>query len=387
MFLIEWIARILLGLIGLFWIGVAYKTAVGRQKSEFIISPDDNLAPMEDLEVSIVIPARNEQDNIGQCVNSALEQQDLGKLQVVVLDDASTDKTPEILNSFNSPSLKIIQGGDEPLDGWFGKPWALMRAQKHANNKWLLFVDADVKLHPKAASRAVSYATAKKLDMLSGFGRLEAKTFWEKTLQPAIGGLIVSGNSLPEVNSPDSKKVIANGQFILISREAYDKLGGHAAVKDNVLDDVGMAKAAKNAGLKYHCVFMRTLFECRMYGSLGEIWRGWRKNLFAGLHYSWGVTIGVVSFLFVEMLLPWFILFLGIIGILDTEWLIWGIVLVVISQLVRFYLDIVFKQPVLYGLTQPLAMALLSLLFLDSAWSTTTGKVSWKGRKVNVTKK
>ncbi len=385
MVLLAWSLRSLLGLIALTWLGLALKTFVGRRRQRFHVHLDDPPAPDGSPGVSVVIPARDEQDNIGPCLRAVLAQ-DHSPLQVVVLDDASTDGTAQALQAFSDdPRVCIVMGSGEPSPDWFGKPWAVQRAQAHATQPWLLFLDADVRLDPRAISRALGYALRNELKMLSGFGRLVTAGFWEKVLQPVVGGIIVAGNNPDEVNDPERKdKAMANGQFILIQREAYDSIGQHGAVARDVLDDVGLARAAKRADVPYHCVFMRSLFSCRMYSGLGEIWRGWRKNLFAGMHYSWPVVTTVVSYLAVTNLLPWLVLLLSLTGVLGREWLIWSLGLVLLMQAVRLYLDLVFHHPPLYGPTLPLGMSMLLLLMLDSAWSSRSGRVAWKGRAVDV---
>ena len=259
------------------------------------------------------------------------------------------------------------------------------RAQRHATQPWLLFIDADVRLHPHAVSRTLAYAVRNELGMISGFGTLITESFWERVLMPVVGGLIVAGNDTAEVNDPTkADKAMANGQFILFERGAYERIGGHGAVRNDVLDDVGLARAVKAAGVPFHMTFMRPLFACRMYTGLGEIWRGWRKNLFAGMHYRWGVVAAVLVYLFISNLLPWVLLPFAAAGLLGAEWLAWSVGLILLMQVVRFYLDRVFSHPVAYGLTQVLGVAMVMLLVLDSAWSSTRGRVAWKGRSVDV---
>ncbi len=377
--------RVLLGFVALNWLGLLLKAARGRRGDRFRISPEDEPLPSPAPAVTVVIPARNEEANIGPCLEAVLAQ-DHEALQVVVFDDGSTDGTAAAVERhLGDERLRLVRGEGEPPADWFGKPWALQRAQRHARTPWLLFLDADVRLHPRAVSRALAYAVRHELKMLSGYGQLVTETFWERVLQPVVGGIIIVGNDLDEVNDPEREdKAMANGQFILFERQAYDSIGQHGAVQRNVLDDVGLATAAKMARLAYHCVFMRTLFSCRMYGSFSEIWRGWRKNLFAGMHYSWSVILVVTSYLALANLLPWLLLVLAALGIVGVEWLFWGAGLILLIQAVRFYLDRLFGQSPLYGPTQLLGVSLLILLMLDSAWSSRRGKVSWKGRQVDV---
>lgn len=383
--LLTWLLRGALALVVLNWVGLALRTWKGRRERRFHLYPDDEPLPAPAPGVSVVIPARDEVGNIGPCLDAVLAQ-DHASLEVVVLDDGSNDGTTRVLEGYvDDPRVTVVQGSGEPPEGWFGKPWAVERAQRHATMPWLLFIDADVRLHPHAVSRSLAYAVRHQLGMLSGFGTLVTGSFWERVLQPVVGGLIVAGNDTSEVNDPErTDKAMANGQFILFERGAYEGIGGHGAIRNDVLDDVGLARVAKAAGVAYHMTFMRPLFACRMYSGLGEIWRGWRKNLFAGMHYSWGVVFAVLTYLFISNLLPWVLLPFAATGLIGPEWLGWSLGLILLMQAVRYYLDRVFTHPPAYGPTQVLGVAMVMLLILDSAWSSSRGRVAWKGRSVDV---
>ncbi len=387
------LGRLMLSLVGLAWLLALLATWRGKRNPLFRISaetpppeappPHHRNQPGAAPGVSVIIPARDEEANIGPCLDSVLSQ-DHPELEVIVLDDASSDATADIVGSrLEDPRLRLIRGQGEPPKDWLGKAWALQRAQGQASRPWLLFLDADVTLHPLALSRAMDYAISHELDLLSGLGRLEARGFWENLLQPVVGGLILAGNDLSQVNDPDRpEKAMANGQFLLFRREAYDRIGGHQAVKNNVLDDVGLAKTVKKEGLRFHLVFMRDLFSCRMYRGLAEIWQGWRKNLFAGMNHSWLSVALVCTGLFAMGLLPLILLILGLTGVVAVEWAAWGGALLLLSLAARFYMDRVFQQPAIMGLLQPLAFLLLIMLILDSALAASTGRARWKGRSV-----
>lgn len=376
-----WILRTVFGLVALGWVLAIVRIVRQWHRPRWVLRPSDPAAE-SGVSVSVVIPARNERDNIGACLDTVAAQ-DHPTLQIVVLDDGSTDGTTAIVNEFaeRESRLTVLNGGEGIADGWFGKPWALQRAQKHATGEWLIFVDADVRLHPHAVSRVVHAAKDAGVDMVTGLGALGAETFWEKVLQPAVGGLILAGNDLDEVNDPTkTDKNLANGQFIAISREAYDAIGGHEAVRQDILDDIGMARALVGAGRTYRCLRMRELFYCRMYTGFADIWEGWSKNLFAGMRYSWGNAIAALVFTFLFSVSGPVVLAGALMLELELEWVWWGIVLTVLMQGARGLMDGLYKQPIAYGLTHAPANVLVMAMIVNSALQTSRGNVSWKGR-------
>jgi glycosyltransferase involved in cell wall biosynthesis len=312
-------------------------------------------------------------------------------VRLVVIDDGSTDGTTEILSARSDDSrLTVLQGGGGALpEGWLGKAWACERAGRSLLEQvpppdWLLFVDADVRLHPHAVSGAVGHAQRNELDMLSGLGNLVMVSFWEKVLQPVVAGLIMAGNDLEKVNDPEERddRPLANGQFILVRREAYEAVGGHGAVRSDVLDDVGMASAITGAGLAYQLVFMRSLFDCRMYESLGELWEGWTKNMYAGVR-GWRNLLIVCGFVLWVSLMPFLLLGLGLVTG-SLEWTLWGGGLVALIQSVRLWLDIQVGQDVRYGPTQVIGVAMTLVLLVHSGLRASRGTAMWKGRVVPV---
>jgi chlorobactene glucosyltransferase len=376
------VARGFLGLAALGWLSSLVKIELRKRDRKWALGPED-LALESGHTVSVLVPARNEVHNIQACVRSILAQEGC-EIQAIVLDDGSTDGTSECLEGLRTEDarLQVVAGKEALPEGWFGKAWALMRAQKAATQEWLVFVDADVKLHPKAIQSVVAYARANDLDMVSGIGRLEMLSFWERVMQPAVAGLILAGNDLDAVNNPEKTgKVLANGQFIAIRRSTYDAVGGHESVRQNVLDDVGLAEVVTEAGFAYQFLVLRELFSCRMYTSFSEIWAGWSKNLFAGLKRSWVALVLVLFFLFNQVLAGPLLLGLGAAGVLGPEWLWWGGTLCVLMQIVRFQMDRVWGLSPVYGLTHAPANLILMALLVNSAFSNRKG-VAWKGRLV-----
>ncbi len=373
--------RLLLGGIALFWVTAGLKAWRGRREAKWRLGPDGPVAASLPRLVA-VIPARNEAATIAGCV-AALKASDHPDLHVRVFDDGSTDGTPELAAAAGA---EVVRGGDAPLPaGWKGKPWALQRATRDLREEWIVFVDADVRVHPAALSRVHTRAIADGVAFLSGFGKLEMGSFWEKVIQPSVGGLIIAGNDLDAVNDPDKPdKIIANGQLILVRRDAYESVGGHGAVKDDIIDDVGLAKAFVAGGHAIRILFLRELFSCRMYTNLRELWQGWTKNLYAGMGYRRSRVVFLVGFLLVEMLLPYALVPWGL-ATGSTELVAWGVGLVALIHAVRLYMDRVFGQDVAYGLLQPLGAAMLIGLVVNSSRQSRAGRVVWKGRTYAVT--
>ncbi len=378
---IGWLVMGILLLDAAVWLLILLVVAlVSTKRGEFRLGPDD--AAFEgDARVDVLIPARDEAHNIERAVRSVLAQSH-PDLRCIVLDDGSTDGTADLVAAIDDPRVELVDGGGGPLpEGWMGKPWACQRLGERSDAPWLLFIDADVELMPQAVSRALQYCTEHELDALSGFGDLEMSSLAERVIQPAVTGLLLAGNPFHDVNNPDKPdKALANGQFMLFRRQGYDAVDGHRAVAGNVLDDVGMALALKGAGVPYHMVFMRRLFTCRMYTGGMDMWRGWRKNLFPGMRWSWLNLSMVLAGHFAFTLLPYLTLMVGIVSG-DSAWTLLGGSVVLAIQAVRLRFDLLFKSNLLLGqATHAVAQFLLVALLLDSAVSTSLGTATWKGR-------
>lgn len=383
------IAWSLMSLVPLFWALSLAKATRTRAASPFRVGPGD---PPGAGSVAALIPARDEAAHIVACVRAARAALGPGPA-IFALDDGSTDGTGALLaqEQRGDPNLHVIVGGGEPLPaGWLGKPWACQRLAAAARAQdptleWLLFIDADVRLAPGSVGAVVGYAERNTLDLLSGFGQLELRSFWEKVLQPAVAGLILGAHDFAKTNAPakPDAELIANGQLMLARAAAYFGAGGHQLVANNVLDDVGMAQAFVARGLRYHIAYMTTVFSCRMYTSMGEIWAGWNKNLFAGFGRSWAKVIIVVMAIFAVVLAPWGAVLLGAVGLAPLGLGLWGLLTVALQLGLRVYLDGVFEQDRRYSITMPLGWALLSLLLLSSAVSTSLGRTRWKGRALS----
>lgn len=235
--------------------------------------------------LSILIPARNEEANIQDCIAPLLVE-GLKNIEIIVLDDNSTDNTFQILEqltaeakSKNSATLKIIKGKPLP-DKWRGKNWACHQLSQVATSDYLLFIDADVRLNLNAVSRAIHYLLTNGLGLLSIFPQQITKTWGEKLSVSYLGWLLVSFLPLVVSNRLSlSSLSAANGQFMLFTREAYVKIGGHEAVAEEVIEDIVLARRAKSAGIKSRILIGDKDISCRMYQNLQQSALGLAKNI------------------------------------------------------------------------------------------------------------
>src|SRR5437899_1441548 len=226
-------------------------------------------------EVSVIVPARNEEACLRACLES-LVGQDGVDFETIVVDDSSTDRTREIALSF--PSVKTIDPGPLP-EGWTGKNNALAAGARQAAGKWLLFTDADTIHRPGSLARGLEEAKRHGAALLSYSPDQEVRGFWEKAVMPVIFAELASTYQPSEVSDPASPAAAANGQYLLISREAYDAVGGHAAVANTLLEDVALARAVKASGRKIFFRYGADAVRTRMYRSFAQLREGWTKNL------------------------------------------------------------------------------------------------------------
>lgn len=225
--------------------------------------------------VQIIIPARNEEDCLGRCLASLVSQQGID-FSITVVDDGSTDRTRDIAQSF--PGVRVLSA-TEPLPGVSGKCNALIAGVQGATAPWLLFTDADTFHHPGSLAAAVAEATQRGVALLSYSPEQEVVSLAERALMPLVFAELVRTYSPERINDPALSDAAANGQFLLVRRSAYEALGGHAAVQDKILEDVGLAQIFKASGNKIWFRHGAGLIRTRMYRSFSSMCEGWTKNL------------------------------------------------------------------------------------------------------------
>jgi glycosyltransferase involved in cell wall biosynthesis/cbb3-type cytochrome oxidase subunit 3 len=229
--------------------------------------------------VSAIVPARNEQASIGACVESLATQREIG--EILVVDDQSTDNTAEVVRqeTLKWPQVRLLQSQGLPA-GWVGKNYAVWLGAQDAKSKWLLFTDADAVHSENAAATALTIAAKNDAVMVSFSPEQVMETWYEKSLIPYIYCRLARKYSFDDVNEPGSEAAAANGQFVMIQRDAYEAVGGHASVASEVLEDVALAKRVKQAGYRIWFTGGKGIVGVRMYRSFGAMWEGWAKNLY-----------------------------------------------------------------------------------------------------------
>ncbi len=270
----------------------------------------DSNAPL----VSILVPARNEAANIRRCVRSLLNQ-DYRHFELLVLDDGSTDATASILQTLqkedNTGRLQLLTG-DPLAEGWLGKNWACHQLSQQAKGEFLLFTDADTVHGLRAVTSAIAALQQEQADLLSVFPRQETQTLAERLVVPLVIMYVVG--LLPTwlvKSNPDPRFSAANGQFMCFRQTMYEQCGGHAAVSNQVLEDIKLGQRVKAIGGKQILPDGTDSVSCRMYRRQNEVWQGFSKNFYAFFDYNpkwFGLFLGLNVLAYVG---PYFWLLLG----------------------------------------------------------------------------
>ena len=247
------------------------------------------VSPQNPVRLSAIVPARNEEPVIAACVESLAGQAEI--TEILVVNDQSTDKTADIVREMMQriPKLRLLETQELPK-GWVGKNNAVWLGAREAKGEWLLFTDADAVHNSDSAARALAIADEENAALVSFSPEQVMKTWYEKSLIPYVYCRLGSKFSFPDVNNPQKPVAAANGQFLMIQRDAYGAVGGHASVAGEVLEDVALAKRVKSAGYRIWFASGKGIVRVRMYRSFGAMWEGWRKNLYPLMGGSEGVV-------------------------------------------------------------------------------------------------
>ncbi len=329
-----------------------------------------------------VVPARDEEANIGDCVRSLLASR-LPSLRVRVVDDSSRDRTAEVARAAaaGDPRFELVSAPPLP-DGWLGKPHAL-HVGAVGEQPWILFLDADVRVAPEALPRALAAAVRREADLFTMMPRVEARGFWELVVQPLVAQLIDAWVPVRDINDRRRpKRAAALGPFMLFRRDAYQAIGGHAAVKAEVVEDLRLAERVKQSGRRLVYARGVTLASVRMYDSLRAILRGWGKNFHVMLAGApWVAPFAAAGILLLyagPFALPVAAAALGARAA-------WAVGLAALAAAVAARIDLARRWGVTArGLAlMPLGALVVAWIMLASVARAATGRaVQWKGRAV-----
>ena len=338
--------------------------------------------------VSVIVPARNEAGNIEACVTSLLESS-YPAFEVIVVDDGSDDGTgprARALDPGAARRLQVIDGAPLPT-GWLGKPWACWQGFEAAAGDLLLFTDADTRHGVELLARAVAGLEEEQADLLTLVGRQLMETFWERLVQPQIFFIMFFRFPRFEQTAKNSRwrDAVANGQYLLFRRAAYARIGGHAAVKDQVVEDLALAQNVKRAGLRLRIRGAESALATRMYRSLRELVEGWSKNIVTGGLQSvpaWtrplvppaSLALGVALWL-----APPAALVAALVGAGGEGLLVWSGTVYALSALLWSLFTRQMRASAFHGLLYPLGAAIGAYIFLRS-WMGGR-RISWKGRR------
>lgn len=344
----------------------------------------DTPAPIEGGPlVSLLVPARNEARSIAQCVES-LAHQDYPQCEILVLDDQSEDETAAIVARLAEryPNIRLLRGQPLPPN-WHGKAYACAQLARVAQGEWLLFVDADTTLAPQCVSTALQQAQEQHADLLTMMPTIETKTFGEALLLPIIP--LTFGAFLPlglVTNHPSPLFAGALGTFLLFRRDTYLRMGGHAAVRTDIVEDIGLSRVVKQHGGRVVWIDGTALMRVRMYHGFREAAHGIAKSAYAAIGYSLIVLLLAAPVCVALFGGPYIFLAAGFISHTATGSMLWlPLIQITFLWIVSLLLMRRFHLPTALVLLQAGTILAIAITTIYSAAQTTFGKgVVWKGR-------
>jgi chlorobactene glucosyltransferase len=347
--------------------------------------------PAPDVALSVIVPARNEAANIARCVAS-LCASSYPALEIIVVDDHSTDDTHRLAREAGAGNSRVsVVTAPELESGWLGKQWACAHGASLARGDVLCFTDADTVHAPDLHVRSVRALLDRGADLLSVAGTQALGTFWERLVQPQVFALLFARYGGTEIVSRATRPedVIANGQYMLFTRSSYDALGGHASVRRKVAEDLALAIRAKRQGMQVHVIQGLDQLSTRMYASLGDLVRGWMKNVYAG-----GIETlpsgRIWRLLYPAMLLTPILLWLAPPAVLGL-WMgnfvsdgagMWAVATCAILLVWWLIVYGAMTRRPWYAFAAPIGHLLLGYIFLRAIARGT--RVEWKGREYDV---
>jgi glycosyltransferase involved in cell wall biosynthesis len=313
--------------------------------------------------VDVLIPMRNEEENVEGCLKSVMNSELLESSRVLVLDDGSSDSTTQLIDQFKVEKLT----GTEPPAGWLGKIWACHNLAQNGSGKYLVFMDADVRLHPYAIASAITKMNQFGWDFISPYPRQIAGSFLEKLIQPLLQWSWLASVPLRIAEKfPNRSMTIANGQFFIVKRRAYEKSGGHAVIPGEVLDDLELARLLISHGFKGGVADGSAVASCRMYKNNSQLIDGYTKSLWKAFGGQLG-TILAIFLLFFTGISP----YLGVGA--PASFIFLSRVLAATKT----------RSNPVYALLHPISILVLLYLIVLSSIRKSRGTLTWRGRELS----
>jgi glycosyltransferase involved in cell wall biosynthesis len=296
---------VLFGFIAFLWIIQAVRAGFGMARLPWL----SDASPIESQDapfISIIFAARDEAEKLPAAIETLLAQ-DYPRFEVVAVNDRSSDRTPAILRNLEGSSRNLIVTDIATLPpGWLGKPHALVAGFQKSRGDWLVFTDADVHFAPDVLRRAVALALERGWDHLTLLTAVEMRGFWETVAISYFGLGFVFGNEPWLVSNPRSARYVGVGAFQLVRRAAYEKSGGHARLRMDVIEDMKLGKLMKMAGIRSGLAVAQDLVRVRWHSGVQNVIRGVTKNMFAAVHYNPFFAAGAMALSLTMSLLPFF---------------------------------------------------------------------------------
>ena len=332
------------------------------------------------VQLSVCIPARNEEQSIERCVRAALAS---GAHEIVVFDDGSSDATAERVKNLQHYDARVhlVRGDGRLPAGWVGKPHACARLAEAASGDVLVFVDADVVLAAGALVGLQAAAERAQAGLITAVPRQEMASFFERLVLPFLHVTYLSWLFLPLVTiSRDPRFAAANGQIVWITRDALEEIGGFAAVRADIVDDMALVRAAKRAGVRTAFVDGFCLARCRMYRCAGDVVRGFSKNLHEGVGSTRAVVLVVILYIWSFVLPPTLLIGAPLFGAWGSMAVVGGAVGSVAALLQRLLLCVRFRQSVVSAILFPVgALCLVGIAINSVVWARQQ-RIAWKDR-------
>ncbi|MFD1992578.1 glycosyltransferase [Paenibacillus nicotianae] len=333
--------------------------------------------------LSIMIPARNEEINIRECLLSVLNcRTDSIEIEVLVINDHSEDRTVAEIEKVMQQDQRVRLFHSNPLpEGWMGKSYACHQLVQHAQGDWWLFIDADVRLEVEGLEAAMVTAQSQGKGLISGFPRMETGTWLERIVVPMMSFVIAYHLPIMMVRRSRSPLFLAvTGAWLMIHPDSYARSGGHEGISNQIVEDMELARAVKRIGDPVTLANVQHYTSARMYRNAAQVWEGYKKNIFVGAGRSAWLAVGISIYYGLLFILPVFTLLYSLVAV-DTMLIGWSLLSILLGMITKSIIDFYHGKPFWMGIYMPVSAACLIGIMLDSWRAGVNGTgYNWKGR-------